>query len=278
MSSINLGRVVGYSAYEIAVQNGFVGTEAEWLASLKGDTGATGAQGPQGPTGPQGETGATGPQGPQGEQGIQGPEGPQGIQGPAGPQGEAGPTYTAGTGIDITNNVISATGGGGSGAEYAPGTGIGFRNGQWAGEQVTFIDVDDSHTKSMIANEYGMDKVVGAEPMDNITDTLGNTLDIPINDLGVYVSNWNDFKDNCPQIKVHITSMAGLFSNVDVIATPGEGGFGGQAYQAMYVNDEWVHDYWNAIPEYVLNLNFCVRFINNLFITSILFLFAAYSS
>lgn len=32
----------GYSAYEIAVQNGFVGTEEEWLASLKGDKGDTG--------------------------------------------------------------------------------------------------------------------------------------------------------------------------------------------------------------------------------------------
>ena len=31
----------GLSAYEVAVANGFVGTEAEWLASLKGDTGAT---------------------------------------------------------------------------------------------------------------------------------------------------------------------------------------------------------------------------------------------
>lgn len=30
----------GKSAYDIAVENGFVGTEAEWLASLKGDTGA----------------------------------------------------------------------------------------------------------------------------------------------------------------------------------------------------------------------------------------------
>lgn len=29
----------GYSAYEIAVQNGFEGTEEEWLASLKGDRG-----------------------------------------------------------------------------------------------------------------------------------------------------------------------------------------------------------------------------------------------
>lgn len=26
----------GYSAYEIAVQNGFIGTEKEWLESLKG--------------------------------------------------------------------------------------------------------------------------------------------------------------------------------------------------------------------------------------------------
>ena len=31
----------GYSAYEIAVQNGFEGTEAEWLQSLKGTNGQT---------------------------------------------------------------------------------------------------------------------------------------------------------------------------------------------------------------------------------------------
>lgn len=31
----NLGRVTGYSAYELAVKYGFVGTEEEWLASLK---------------------------------------------------------------------------------------------------------------------------------------------------------------------------------------------------------------------------------------------------
>lgn len=29
--------IVGKSAYEVAVMNGFVGTEAEWLASLKGE-------------------------------------------------------------------------------------------------------------------------------------------------------------------------------------------------------------------------------------------------
>ena len=34
--------VRGFSAYEIAVQNGYQGTEAEWLESLKGEPGKTG--------------------------------------------------------------------------------------------------------------------------------------------------------------------------------------------------------------------------------------------
>lgn len=50
--------VDGKSAYEIAVENGFVGTEAQWLASLQG---ADGDPGPQGPQGNPGATGATGP-------------------------------------------------------------------------------------------------------------------------------------------------------------------------------------------------------------------------
>lgn len=50
----------GDSAYEVAVANGFVGTEAQWLTSL------IGPQGPQGIQGPAGATGATGPQGPAG--------------------------------------------------------------------------------------------------------------------------------------------------------------------------------------------------------------------
>jgi hypothetical protein len=53
-SSVNLGRVQGYSAYEIAQQNGYIGTEEQWLESIKGQDGA---QGPQGETGPQGAAG-----------------------------------------------------------------------------------------------------------------------------------------------------------------------------------------------------------------------------
>jgi hypothetical protein len=53
----------GKSAYEIAVANGFVGTQSAWLLSL---------QGPKGETGETGLTGSEGPQGPQGEQGLTG--------------------------------------------------------------------------------------------------------------------------------------------------------------------------------------------------------------
>jgi hypothetical protein len=48
----------GDSAYEIAVANGFIGTEAQWLDSLIGEQGLAGS------------TGATGPQGPQGDSGV----------------------------------------------------------------------------------------------------------------------------------------------------------------------------------------------------------------
>ena len=38
----------GYSAYDIAVQNGYIGTQEKWLESLKGDKGDKGDMGPKG--------------------------------------------------------------------------------------------------------------------------------------------------------------------------------------------------------------------------------------
>ena len=52
----------GESAYEIAVRNGFPGTEQEWLASLKGDKGADGEKGTDGEDGKEGNNGAPGAQ------------------------------------------------------------------------------------------------------------------------------------------------------------------------------------------------------------------------
>lgn len=96
----------GDSAYQIALDNGFVGTETEWLESLIGDTGPqgpigeTGPQGIQGPignTGPKGDTGAQGSQGLKGDKGDTGEQGIQGIQGVKGDTGATGPQGPAGT-------------------------------------------------------------------------------------------------------------------------------------------------------------------------------------
>lgn len=48
----------GLSAYQIAVENGFEGSETEWLTSLKGEQGKTGATGPEGAQGKPGVKGA----------------------------------------------------------------------------------------------------------------------------------------------------------------------------------------------------------------------------
>ena len=53
----------GKSAYQIAVEHGFSGTETEWLASLKGDKGDIGPTGPRGTQGPRGERGPAGKDG-----------------------------------------------------------------------------------------------------------------------------------------------------------------------------------------------------------------------
>ena len=103
------GGANGASAYEVAVANGFVGTEAEWLASLEGPTGPQGPAGPTGPEGPQGATGAmglTGPAGPQGPIGPEGPQGPAGADGLDAPQNAViSDIAQAGGGTAITNVV-----------------------------------------------------------------------------------------------------------------------------------------------------------------------------
>ena len=96
---LGLDAIKGDSAYEIAVLNGFKGTEEEWLESLRGEQGPVGPVGPQGEKGEKGEQGADGapgPAGPQGEKGEKGDTGPQGDTGEAGPQGPKGDNGVAG--------------------------------------------------------------------------------------------------------------------------------------------------------------------------------------
>ena len=63
----------GQSAYQIAVTNGFSGSETDWLASLKGHDGHDGAQGPQGLPGAAGQPGQPGKDGQNGKDGARGP-------------------------------------------------------------------------------------------------------------------------------------------------------------------------------------------------------------
>ena len=68
----------GKSAYDLWLEAGNVGTEADFLLSLKGNQGDTG------PQGPKGDPGETGPQGPKGDPGDTGPQGPKGDPGDPG--------------------------------------------------------------------------------------------------------------------------------------------------------------------------------------------------
>lgn len=104
--------IQGKSAYDIAVENGFNGSESEWVSSLKGDKGDQGQKGDQGLIGKsayelavamgykgdlnswlnslKGEKGDKGDRGEKGEQGIQGIQGERGEQGLKGDKGEKG--------------------------------------------------------------------------------------------------------------------------------------------------------------------------------------------
>jgi hypothetical protein len=116
--------ITGASAYDIWLQAGNTGSEADFLDSLIGPTGT--AMGPTGPTGPTGETGPNGIPGPTGETGNgltgasaydiwlnMGNVGDTGdflavLIGPTGPDGVTGPTGDAPTGYPQKLTCLTA--------------------------------------------------------------------------------------------------------------------------------------------------------------------------
>lgn len=100
----------GKSAYQIAVQNGFVGTESAWLLSLEGQDGGPGAPGQPGLDGSNGANGAPGLSAYQiaVANGFVGSEAEwleslEGAPGPAGQQGFTGPTGKSAYGVAVAN-------------------------------------------------------------------------------------------------------------------------------------------------------------------------------
>lgn len=134
----------GDSAYQIALNGGFVGTEAEWITSLEGAQGPQGiqgemgAQGIQGADGAQGDKGDTGSTGAQGLKGDAGSQGPQGIQGPQGLPGQDGSNATAFWYLRSNSDGVTAIGNGQI---------VSFRNG-------SNISVYRSGNDIYIANAY----------------------------------------------------------------------------------------------------------------------------
>jgi Collagen triple helix repeat (20 copies) len=126
----------GDSAYQIALDNGFVGDEAAWLASLVGAPGA------------DGEDGTDGTDGTNGTDGIDGTDGNTILYGPGAPSigvGNAGDFY-----IDNVNNVI-----------YGP------KGGDWPGEGVSLIGP---------AGEDGTDGTNGTDGTDGIDGAPGTKI------------------------------------------------------------------------------------------------------
>lgn len=83
----------GLSAYQVAVQGGYKGTEAQWITSLKGATGPAGGVGPKGDIGPTG---------------LQGPAGAKGDKGDKGETGAAGTNATTTAAATQTTNGLMA--------------------------------------------------------------------------------------------------------------------------------------------------------------------------
>ena len=122
----------GKSAYQIAVEQGYQGSESDWLSSLKGDKGEkgnTGAKGNPGQDGTEGKSayaiavehgyedsedewllslkGEKGDTGERGEKGEKGDPGDRGLQGVPGEKGEKGDAGVAGKdGFSPIANVV----------------------------------------------------------------------------------------------------------------------------------------------------------------------------
>ena len=116
----------GKSAYQIAVEQGYQGSESDWLSSLKGDKGNTGAKGNPGQDGADGKSAYAiavehgyedseekwllslkGEKGDTGERGEKGNTGDRGLQGVPGEKGEKGDAGVAGKdGFSPIANVV----------------------------------------------------------------------------------------------------------------------------------------------------------------------------
>lgn len=186
----------GESAYEIAVDHGFVGTEEEWLESLQGEPGP---QGPPGPQGIQGEQGPQGIQGVQGETGAQGQKGDPGEGVPAG--GTKGQVLAKASGSDYDTEWVNAGGGG---------------TGHWTREELDvvngyYVRYQDGNLSSFDSGKYAVLEVAEGERY-KVTGSflMYSALYAMYNDNQFVSAYPNEFSDNYTTETAEITIPAGV--------------------------------------------------------------------
>lgn len=152
----------GYSAYEVAIKNGYTGTEAEWLATLKGEKGEKGEPGVNGIDGKPGKDGVDGVNGADGKPGTTGLsayelaakngfsgnesawlaslKGDKGDQGPKGDEGQNGVNGADGKDGLSAYAIAVKNGYNGTEADWVN---------KWLRGTIVSADVDDSGVMSM---------------------------------------------------------------------------------------------------------------------------------
>ena len=165
----------GKSAYQIAVANGFQGTETEWLASLKGEQGIQGIQGDKG------DTGATGQKGADGKDGVSVTSIEQTTTSSA-DGGSNVVTVTLSNGTTSTFTVKNGSKGsqgiqgekGETGAQGADGKdGLNGKDGTNGvdGKDYILTDIDKSEIAGLVENATIVQAPKFAESIDKMTDT-----------------------------------------------------------------------------------------------------------
>lgn len=154
----------GESAYQIAVDNGFVGTEEEWLASLRGRDGIDGRDGKDGRNGVDGKPGLDGRDGIDGKDGLDGRNGIDGV-------GIKSVVQTTKSPADDGDNVITVT--------LTDGTKSTFRvqNGSKGSKGDTGAKGDDGYTpvkgKDYFDGKDGYTPVKGVDYFDGKDGAAG---------------------------------------------------------------------------------------------------------
>lgn len=232
---------VGASAYEIWLAQGHSGSQADFIAALKGEqgvpgaTGATGPRGEPGAAGPSGATGATGPKGDPGATGATGAtgaSGPKGDPGATGATGATGPKGDPGTpgGVRYYGSFYDTS----LQTNVTPGTGIPMRlnstdvsNGVSVvgGTQITVANagVYNLQFSAQIAQTVSPANIVAIWMRKNGTDVPWTNTEVTLQGNGArYVAAWNFFISLAAGDSVQLV-WSSPQPGMQIISTPGNG-------------------------------------------------------